>query len=474
MSKKIIIKPVTRIEGHGKVSIQLDEQGNAINSKFIVEEFRGFEKFCEGRMLWEMPLITSRICGICPVSHHLTAVKAIENVLNVQVPPQAELLRRLMHMAQFIHNHALHFFYLSMPDLLFSPDGDPKDRNFFGVMASAPELAQKAIRLRQIGQNIVHRVGGRSIHPVTAIPGGMSKPLTHEERFESSKEIDEALALVELALDTCKTLFEEHGELLTKLGSVDKNYLGLVKEGSLELYDGMLHLVNGNGVLVKQFAGEDYLDYIDEYSTNDTYSKFPYYKELNYDKGTYQVGPLARLNIVGQVNTPLANKELQNFKAFAEGYSVNQTMYYHYARMIELLYAVEHAKQLLDEDAIVSKDVRVSVNRAGGKGSGVIEAPRGTLMHHYQADDTGKIIKADIIVPTTHNNAAINESVNQAARTFIKGGEVAEGLLNRVEMAIRCYDPCLSCSTHQIGMMPLIINIRSADGELVSSIRRDG
>ena len=473
MSKKIIIDPITRIEGHGKVIIELDDYGNVAQSKFVVKEFRGFEKFCEGRMLWEMPLITSRICGICPVSHHLASVKTIESLLAVEIPPAAQLLRRLMHMAQFIHNHSLHFFYLSMPDLLFSNSG-PKERNFFGVLDSKPELAKKAIRLRQIGQNIIHRVGGRSIHPVTAIPGGMSMPLSHEDRFVSSKEIDEAIELAKMAIGVYHSLFEEQSEALVSLGSIQGKYMALARSGSMELYDGPVIITDGNGKKLDSFVSESYQDYIDEYSTEDTYSKFPYYKKSNHQDGAYRVGPLARLNIAEQIDTPLAQQEMERFKALSEGGAVNQTMYYHYARMIELLYAAEHAKQLLDDDTIVSSDVRIAVSRQGGEGTGIIEAPRGTLIHYYQADDMGKVIKSNIIVPTTHNNAAINESVNQAAKAFINGGEVKEGMLNRIEMAIRCYDPCLSCSTHQVGMMPLIVDICSADGDIVSSIRRDG
>lgn len=474
MSKKIVIDPVSRVEGHGKVTIVLDDRGNPADSYFHVEEFRGFEKFCEGRMVWEMPLITSRICGICPVSHHLAAVKAAEALLEAEIPSAAVMLRELMHMAQFINSHSLHFFYLAAPDLLIGPDAPPEERNIAGLLSKDRGLAQKAIRLRQIGQNIIERVGGRSIHPVTAIPGGMSRPLSHEDRFISLKEIDEALELSKLALETCKRLFGAYAGLIPEMGSVPGKYMGLVSDGSLELYHGKIRLVNPDGSVAEEIEPSRYLDCIAEYTTDFTYLKFPYYKKEGRESGLYRVGPLARLNVADRVNTPLANRELKEFKEAGAGTTVGQTMYYHYARMIELVYAVERARELLLDDAVVDRDTRVTVYRRSGEGVGVIEAPRGTLIHHYWADDTGKIEKVNIVVSTTHNNAAINRSVNQVAKNFIRGGEVREGLLNRVEMAVRCYDPCLSCSTHQIGKMPLVIDLLSPGGSLLGTVRRDG
>lgn len=473
MSKKITIDPVSRVEGHGKVTIQLDEQGNAVSSQFHVQEFRGFEKFCEGRMVWEMPLITTRICGICPVSHHLAAAKAADALLGVEIPPAAAMLRELMHVAQFIHSHSLHFFYLAAPDLLIGPDADPVERNIAGVISKDPELAKKAIRLRQIGQDMIERVGGRAIHSVSAIPGGMSKSLSHKDRFEMLKEVDEAMALAQLALDTCKKLFDAHTGLVPAFGNLSSKYMGLVKNGCFELYDGAIRLVNADGTTAEEFDAVNYLDYIGEYTADYSYVKFPYYKKEDREKGLYRVGPLARLNIAERIATALANKELKEFRELGNGTPVNETMYYHYARVIELIYAVERAKELLLDDTIVSNETRIPVTRQAGEGVGVIEAPRGTLIHHYWADDLGKIVKANIIVSTTHNNAAINHSVNEVAKTFIRGGEIREGLLNRVEMVVRCYDPCLSCATHQIGKMPLIIELWSPAGHLLESVRRD-
>lgn len=473
MSKKITIDPVSRVEGHGKITIQLDDQGNAVASEFHVQEFRGFEKLCEGRMIWEMPVFTSRICGICPVSHHLAAVKATDALLGVQIPPAAAMLRELMHMAQFIHSHSLHFFYLTAPDLLIGPDAAPIERNIVGLISKDRELAQKAIRLRQIGQDMIERVGGRSIHPVTAIPGGMSKPLSHEDRYVMLKEIDEASALAQLALDTCKKLFEDYAGLVPAFGAIESKYMGLVKNDCLELYDGDIRLINAGGTTAEEFKASDYLEYIAEYTTDYTYNKFPYYRKEDREKGLYRVGPLARLNVSERIATPLANKEFMDFRELGKGLPVNDTMYYHYARVIEIIYAVERAKELLLDDTIVSRETRVPVKRQAGEGVGVIEAPRGTLIHHYWADDLGKVEKANIIVSTTHNNAAINKSVYEVAKTFIRGGEIQEGMLNRVEMVVRCYDPCLSCSTHQIGKMPLIIEVFSPEGRLVGSVRRD-
>lgn len=473
MSKKISIDPVSRVEGHGKVTIQLNEAGNPVTSSFHVQEFRGFEKICEGRMVWEMPLITTRICGICPVSHHLAAAKAVDDLLGVEIPPAAAKLRELMHMAQFIHSHSLHFFFLAAPDLLIGPDADPEERNIVGLLAKDPGLAQKAIRLRQIGQEIIERVGGRTIHPVTAIPGGVSKPLSHEDRFVMSKLAGEAVELSMLAIDTCKKVFEIYTDLMREFGGPTIMNMGLVNNGALELYNGEIRLTNSSGMVVEEFNVREYMSYLDEYTEEFTYSKFPYYKKEGREKGVYRVGPLARLNVAQEVGTPLAGTEFNNFKALSGGKTVNEIMYYHYARMIELVYAAEKAKELLNDDEIVSKDTRVPVIRQAGEGVGVIEAPRGTLIHHYRADDLGKVESVNIIVSTTQNNAAINKSVNEVARAFIKNGEVKEGMLNRVEMAVRCYDPCLSCSTHQAGKMPLIIDILSPDRKVIKSVRRD-
>ncbi len=471
MSNVITIDPVTKVEGHGKVTIHLDDNGNVAESHFHIQEFRGFEKFCEGRMVWEMPVITTRICGICPVSHHLASVKACDNLLGVEIPPAAKKLRELMHMAQFIHSHALHFFYLAAPDLLFGLEAPATQRNVLGVLNANPDLGKKAIRLRQIGQSSVEKVGGRSIHPVAAIPGGMSKPLSHDDRYTMLKEMDEALELANLSLTVVKEVNTKYSELIPHFASFKTNYMGLVKDSALELYDGTLRLIDEKGSTLEEFNPINYLDYIAEHTEDWTYLKFPFYKKLGWPKGTYRVAPLGRLNVAERINSPLANAELIEFKQLAAG-PIEPSLYYHYARIIELLYAVERAKELLLDDDIVSPEVRVPVSRRAGEGVGVIEAPRGTLIHHYQADDLGKLEKVNIIVSTAHNYASMDRAVTEVAKLVLKGGKTEEHLLNQVEMAIRCYDPCLSCATHQMGKMPLEINFVDSAGEISRTVRR--
>ncbi len=472
MSQVITVAPVTRLEGHGKVTIHLNGNGEVKESHFHVVEFRGFEKFCEGRLMSEMPVITTRICGICPVSHHLSSVKACDAALGVDIPSAAKKLRELMHMGQIIHSHALHFFYLAAPDFVLGPSSDPAKRNVVGIIEADPELAKKSIRLRQIGQNIIERVGGRPIHPVTAIPGGMSKPLSHEDRFTTGKELEEAIELAKLAVKVGEGVFEQYADVVPRFAVIKTNYLGLVKDGDLELYDGTLHLTDEKGKTLENFDPSTYLDHLGEHVEDWSYLKFPFYMKKGYPKGIYRVGPLGRLNVATGISTPLANEEFKKFKELGGGGPVHETLYYHYARLIELVYAVERAASLIDDEEIVSQDVRVQVDRKAGEGVGVIEAPRGTLIHHYWCDDSGKIEKANLIVSTVNNNPAIDMSVNEVAKEFVKGGKIEEGALNMVEMAVRCYDPCLTCATHAIGQMPLQMELLAPDGTVVDSIAR--
>lgn len=469
MNRKITIEPVTKLEGHGKVTIHLDDKGEVSDAHFHVTEFRGFEKFCEGRMLWDMPVITTRICGICPVSHHLASAKACDDLLGIEIPPAAKKLRELMHMGQFIHSHALHFFFLAAPDFVMGYNSDPLKRSVIGILEKDPDLAKKAIKLRKIGQTIIDKVGGRPIHPVTAIPGGMSKPLSHEDRFELRNLAKEAISLSSLSVEIAENILGSSA--LSDLGDLKTAHLGLVKNSNLELYDGTLKMIDEKGKILEEFDPKNYLEYIGEHVEDSSWLKFPFYKKKGWPDGSYRVAPISRLNVAENIATPLASAK---FKSIAGIKPLQANMYYHYARTIELLYAAERAFELLSDDEIVSKNVRVRVDKKEdvSEGIGVIEAPRGTLIHHYRAED-GKISKANIIVATAHNNRAIDLSVAEVARAYIHNGEVTEGILNKIEMAIRCYDPCLSCSTHAIGKMPLILDIRARDGKKLKQVRRD-
>lgn len=472
--KTIEINPVSRVEGHGKVTIQLDESGNVDSARLNVTQFRGFEKFCEGRVFWEMPLITERICGICPVSHHLASVKACDAILGVEIPPTAKMLRELMHMGQYIQSHALHFFHLASPDLLFGMEAEPAKRNVIGVIADKPEIAVKGVKLRSFGQTIIQKLGAKKVHPHGVIPGGMNSALSAADRDEFLKQMDWVIADIQFALELIKEFSSQHSDLVTSFATFPSGYMGLVDESNnLELYDGKLRLLDRKGIVLEdQFEPSAYLNIINEYVEDWSYLKFPFYKKLGYPGGVYRVGPLGRLNVSEGISTPLANDELKNFKKVETDGIVEGSLYYHYARLIETLYAAERAKQLLENKDICSTDIQVRSSKLNEQGVGVVEAPRGTLFHHYWVDDTGKILKVNLIVATGNNNAAMNQAVYEVARNYIKDGEVTEGILNRVEVAIRCYDPCLSCATHALGQMSMVIQLVSANGEVIREIER--
>ncbi len=473
--RTIEINPVSRVEGHGKVTIQLDESGNVDNARFHVTQFRGFEKFCEGRVFWEMPVITDRICGICPVSHHLASVKACDAILGVEIPPTAKMLRELMHMGQFIQSHCLHFFHLASPDLLFGMDAEPAKRNVVGLIAEKPEIAVKGIKLRSFGQTIIQKLGGKKVHPHGVIPGGMNSALSPADRDEFLKQMDWVIADIQFALELIKEFSSHHSDLVTSFATFPSGYMGLVDESNnLELYDGKLRLLDRKGIVLEdQFEPSAYLNIINEYVEDWSYLKFPFYKKLGYPGGVYRVGPLGRLNVSEGISTPLANSELKNFKNLGNTNGmVEGSLHYHYARLIETLYAAERAKQLLENKDICSTDIQATSTKLNEQGVGVVEAPRGTLFHHYWVDDSGKILKVNLIVATGNNNAAMNQAVYAVARDYIKNGKVTEGILNRVEVAIRCYDPCLSCSTHALGQMSFVTQVFSAKGELIREISR--
>lgn len=469
MTRKIVIEPVTRVEGHGKVTIHLDDAGNVNQARFHVTQVRGFEKFCEGRLFWEMPVITARICGICPVSHHLASAKAGDVILGVKLTPTAEMLRRLIHMAQIVQSHALHFFHLASPDLLFGMDADPAKRNIMGLIAEKPEIARKGIKLRAFGQKIIEMLGDKRVHPNAAVPGGMNKALSPDKRDEILSQVDDIIADCQFAIDLVKEYYAQHSEGATSFASFGTGYLGLVdNDGNVEYYDGKLRLKDSQGITLEDdVAPENYLSIIEEKVEDWSYLKFPYYKKLGYPVGMYRVGPLGRLNVADGCDTPLANKEFCNFKKLGNNGIVQGSLYYHYARLIEMLNAAEKIKLLVQDEIICSKDLWVNSSQINEEGIGVIEAPRGTLFHHYWVDTSGKIRKVNLIVATGNNNLAMNRAVYEVAKGFIKDGKLTEGILNRVEVAIRCYDPCLSCSTHALGQMPLVVQLVSSSGEVI-------
>ena len=473
MGKKITIEPITRIEGHAKVTIHLDDEGNVEKSYFHVNQFRGFEKFCEGRLYFEMPQITPRICGICPVSHHLASVKACDEIIGVEIPKTAKLLRELIHMGQFIQSHSMHFFHLASPDLLLGFDADPKIRNVFGIIDKNPELALMAVKLRKFGQEIIEILGRKRVHPIFAVPGGVNGTLSVKDRDKILGEVEYIIASIKKAIEIAKGWIGSNKELVENFANFKSGYMGLVKDGALELYDGDVRLIDDDGSLLEEFNGSNYLSYIAEHVEDWSYLKFPYYKKKGFPEGSYRVGPLGRLNVCEKISTPLANEEFKQFKAINNSKPVEGSIYYHYARLIEDLYTAERTRELLEDPDILSTDIRTESDKITGEGVGVIEAPRGTLFHHYKTDENGVIQKVNLIVATGHNNWAMSKSVDMVAKQFISGKEIREGLLNRVEAAIRCYDPCLSCSTHALGQMPLYIEIHSPKGEIVETIKRN-
>ncbi len=474
VAQKITIEPVTRIEGHAKVTIRMTDAGKVEHAYLHVNEFRGFEKFCEGRMVFEMPLITPRICGICPVSHHLASAKAADEVLGAPPPRPAAMLRELMHMGQVVQSHGMHFFELAGPDLLLGFDADPAIRNVVGLLQANPDLTVKAVNLRKWGQEIIRILGGRRIHPNFAIPGGVNKALTASERDVILAGYDEAIATTQAAIGIMDGWAAANMEDINKFAVLKSGYFGLVKAGNtLELYDGDIRLVDSVGKELEKFDPRNYLDYIAEHVENWSYLKFPYYKKLGYPGGVYRVGPLGRCNNSDRISTPLADAELKKFKKLNNGLPVENTLHYHTARLIETLYAIENAKVLLDDPDILSKDILNTCRDPKPFGVGVIEAPRGTLIHHYWMNQNQQIERVNLIVSTGHNNWAMSESVDSVAKTYIKGPEVTEGMLNRVEAAIRAHDPCLSCSTHAVGQMPLTLEIRDSADQLIKTISRD-
>ncbi len=478
MPQTVTIDPVTRIEGHAKITIHLDDANQVTEARFHVTEFRGFEKFCVGRSFWEMPGITARICGICPVSHLMASSKTGDAILGVRIPPTAAKLRRLMNWGQIVQSHALSFFHLSAPDLLLGMESDPVSRNIMGLIQKYPEVARNGIRLRQIGQEIIRILGGQSVHPAWTVPGGVREPLAPVNRDKIKRMLPDAFDIIELALDLLKDAFEANAKEIETYGNFPSLFMGLVTpEGGLEHYDGVLRIMDSEGRILQNIAPENYRDIIGEAVEPWSYLKFPYYKPQangNYANGMYRVGPLARINICDFAGTPQADRELRQFRRLGErGKPVTSSFHYHYARLIEILFCLEKIEGVLADPDITGEHIRsqASVNQLTGVG--VSEAPRGTLFHEYRVDEDGILQEVNLIIATGQNNLAMNQTVKQIAQAYVNGHTLSEGILNRIEHGIRTYDPCLSCSTHAVGQMPLQVQLLGPDGAVVDEVVRD-
>ncbi len=465
MTKRIVIDPVTRIEGHAKITIRLGDDGTVSDARFHVAEFRGFEVFCQGRPFWEMPGITARICGICPVSHLIASSKAGDALLSVTIPPAAAKLRRLMNLAQIVQSHALSFFHLSAPDLVLGMDSDPARRNIFGLIDAEPELARNGIRLRQFGQEIIESLGGRKIHPAWSVPGGVLEALTAEHRERIRARVPDTKAIVQDALARFKKLLDNFREEAETFGNFPSLFLALTApDGSWEHYDGRIRVTDSKGhIVADELDATCYRDFLGEAVESDSYLKSPYYLPLGYPEGMYRVGPLARLNVCTRIGTSLADQELEEYRQRG-GRTVSSSFWYHYARLIEMLAGIESIELMLDDPDLLSNSLRANAGINKHEGVGVSEAPRGTLFHHYQVDENGLIRKVNLIIATGQNNLAMNRTMAQIARHFIKGDRIPEGILNRLEAGIRAFDPCLSCSTHAVGMMRLHLQLVGPDG----------
>jgi len=477
MGEKIVIQPVTRVEGHAKITIQLDENGNVADTRVKVVELRGFEKFCMGRPLEELPRIVPRICGVCPWAHHLASAKACDMIFGVEIPEAARKIRELAYMGHIMHSHVLHFFILSGPDFVMGPEADYSVRNVVGMVNKVPDIARKVVRIRYLAQMMTQLLGGKAIHPDVAVPGGWSKPVTEEERGKIKEMAEECKDFAVFAIDFAKKeIFPRYLEAVKTLAVINTGFLGTVKEGMLNLYEGDLRMMTADG-RYEDFPTANYLDYIGEHVEPWTYLKFPYQKkagklsmDLDNPIGVYRTNALARINVCDKIPTPRAQAELEEFRNLF-GRPAQLTLLYHWARLIELVYAAERALELVGDPEITSPDTWKAVVPRAGRGIGVVEAPRGTLIHDYEADDKGMVTDVNIIVGTTHNNAPINMSVRQAAVSLIKNGKYDRELLNMVEMSIRAYDPCFSCATHALdGRLPVKVDVIDASGRVVDSM----
>lgn len=473
MSRTISIDPVTRIEGHAKITIYLNDDGEVRDARFHVTQYRGFEKFCENRPYTEMPALTARTCGICPVSHLMAAAKACDEILAVRIPDTAIKLRRILNLAQIIQSHALSFFHLSSPDLLLGMDAPPEQRNILALASSHPEMARDGIWLRKFGQQIIEKMAGKRVHPAWVVPGGVSSPLAPEVRDWMLHEIPEGIRIIRRVLDWYKGVYGQFADEIEHFANFPSLFIALVSDSDyLEHYDGTLRVVDERRrVVADGIKPAEYLDYLAEYVEPDSYLKSPYFKMMGYPEGIYRVGPLARLNCAERSGAPLTSVELFTFRKLSKG-AVLSSFHYHYARLIEILFGFERIEQLLNEPDILSPDVRAHAGPNRGEGVGMSEAPRGMLLHHYKVDRNGLVTWANLVIATGHNNLAMNRGIAQAAKHYVKGDKIKEGALNRVEAVIRCYDPCLSCSTHAFGDMPLQLQLIDSKGALLDEKSR--
>lgn len=466
------IEPLTRVEGHGKVTIHLDEQNQVSEARLHIVEFRGFERFIQGRLLWEVPVIVQRLCGICPVSHHLAAAKAMDMIVGVdQLTPTAEKMRRLMHYGQIMQSNVLHFFHLSSPDLLFGFSAPAKKRNIFEVIKAFPDLAKKGVLMRKYGQEVIQYTAGKKIHGNTAIPGGISKSLSVQERDKLLQDIDQMIEWSQEAVDITRNYTLEHLGLVESFANFKSSHMSLVRDdGALDLYDGQLRAIDANGNLIfDQMDYRHFDDFIKEEVKPWSYMKFPFIKSRGNVDGWYRVGPLARMNTVSFIDTPLANACHEEFKEFSQHKPAHMSLAYHWARMIEVLHCVEKIKELLLDPDIMGTDLKLTGDRRE-EGIAVIEAPRGSLFHHYKVNENDQVTYCNLIVSTTHNNTAMNKAVTDVARKYISGkNKISEGMLNHIEVAVRAYDPCLSCATHALGQMPLKVELFDHENKLIDS-----
>ena len=473
MAREIVIDPVTRIEGHAKITIQLDDDGQVADARFHVTQFRGFERICQGRPVHELPSIMARICGICPVSHLIASAKACDQILATEPPPASVDLRRVMNLAQVVQSHALSFFHLSSPDLLFGFDAEPGGRHLFGVLGANPQLARDGVGLRRFGQQVIESLGGKRIHPGWVVPGGVASPLEADTRDQILAALPEARAATERALGWYKMSVQRFAEEAARFGDFPSAFMGLVgPDGSVEHYDGTLRVVGADGALLAERPDpRPYWEYLGEAVEPWSYLKSAYWKDLGYPGGVYRVGPLARLNVADRMGTPRADAELEEYRGRL-GRTPGSSFHYHHARLIEILSCLERLEELLGSPDILSPQVRSHAGINRDEGIGVAEAPRGTLLHHYRVDGDGIVQWANLVIATGHNNLAMNKSVAQVARYYVKSDRLTEPMLNRVEAVIRCYDPCLSCSTHAIGQMPLHLQLLGPDGTVLDERKR--